>query len=152
MENTNTKNLNRLVFSNESHADFAKEISEELIPENSENIRINNVIPSWNAPWWRVGHLVKLSWAIFVLTLASTNNGYDGSLLNGLYAMPDFMDALGNPTGAILGAISNGMVFGVFLSLYFIPPVIDKWGRKMGVIIGNVLILIGVLLQSCSGA
>lgn len=50
MENTNTKNLNRLVFSNESHADFSKDISEELIPENPENIRINNVIPSWNAP------------------------------------------------------------------------------------------------------
>lgn len=152
MENINTKNSNCLVFSNESHADFAKGISEELIPENSENIRINNVIPSWNAPWWRVGHLVKLSWAIFVLTLASTNYGYDGSLLNGLYEMPDFMDALGNPTSAILGAISNGIVFGVFLSLYFIPRVIDKWGRKMGVIIGNVLILIGVLLQSCSVA
>lgn len=50
MENINTKNLNRLVFSNESHTDFAKGISEELIPENSKNIRINNAIPSWNAP------------------------------------------------------------------------------------------------------
>lgn len=94
---------------------------------------------------------MKLSRATFVLTLASTNNGYDGSLLNGLYATPDFTDALGNHTGAILDAISNGMMSGVFLSLCFIPHVIDKWGRKTGVIIGNVLILIGFLLQSCSG-
>lgn len=95
---------------------------------------------------------MKLSWAIFVLTLALTNNGYDGSLPNALYKMPDFMDALGNPTGVILGTISNEIVSGVFLPLYFIPRVIDKWGRKMGVIIGNFLILIGVLFQSCRGA
>ena len=125
---------------------------EKQIFDGSETpeLKIEDVTPDYGRPFWKVPHLLKLSLHIFILSLASTNNGYDGSLLNGLYAMPDFMNAIGNPSGATLGVISNGMPFGLVFAFFLAPYVIDKYGRKSGIYIGNVLICIGVLIQSCS--
>ena len=43
-------------------------------------------------------------------TLSSTSSGYDGSMLNGLQIIGNWKDDMSHPTGAILGALSNGVV------------------------------------------
>ncbi|CDO93565.1 unnamed protein product [Kluyveromyces dobzhanskii CBS 2104] len=119
--------------------------------DRKQHMVMADVLPDLKKPFYKVPYLRSLSWYIFVLTLASTNNGYDGSLLNGLYAMPDFLNAMGNPSAAELGLISNGMMFGILIFFQFAPYVIDKYGRKAGIYLGNVLICLGVLIQSLSG-
>ncbi|KAM9937632.1 hypothetical protein OXX80_002869, partial [Metschnikowia pulcherrima] len=63
-------------------------------------------------PWWKVPHLRVLTWSVFVITLTSTNNGYDGSMLNGLQSLDIWQEDLGHPAGQKLGALANGVLFG----------------------------------------
>ncbi len=55
-------------------------------------------------PWYKVPHLRYLNFCIFLISLTSTNNGYDGSMLNGLQSLSFWQDSMGHPTGYILGA------------------------------------------------
>lgn len=57
--------------------------------------------------WWKVSHLRLLSWAVFLITLSSTNNGYDSSMLNGLQSLSSWQRAMDHPRGQTLGALSN---------------------------------------------
>ncbi|GME85029.1 unnamed protein product [Ambrosiozyma monospora] len=107
-------------------------------------------------PWafLRIPFLLKLNALMFVISLSSTNTGYDGSLLNGLQAMPKWMDYVSfhgkPPSGAILGNLANGCVFGVILSFPIASKLSDYLGRRNSIVIGNIFMLIGVLLQSAS--
>lgn len=49
--------------------------------------------------------------------ITNSSNGYDGSLLNGLQSLPQWREYFDTPTGAILGALSNGYTLGNFLAL-----------------------------------
>jgi hypothetical protein len=52
--------------------------------------------------------------------ITNSSNGYDGSLLNGLQSLPQWRDYFNSPSGAILGALSNGYTLGNFAALPFI--------------------------------
>lgn len=112
---------------------------------------LHNYLPSYGKPWFKVPHLVHLNLLILIISLTSTNTGYDGSLLNAFQSMPDWMAVMGNPTGAVLGAINNGVVFGVFLSFFFASSIADKFGRRHAISIGNTIMVIGTIIQSCAG-
>lgn len=101
--------------------------------------------------WWKTPHLIKLNIAIFLCTLASTNNGYDGSMLNGLQSLPSWHEKI-NPTrdAVKLGALSNGVLFGSFLGIPFVPIIADRYGRRAGVFVGQIICLIGAILQGVS--
>ena len=117
-----------------------------------EPMSIEPVMPKFDGKkWWQLSHLRKLSAYIFIVALTSCNNGYDGSVLNSLYTMPNFNHAIGNVDSAVLGALTNGYVFGCFVSCFINSWVIDKFGRKPGIQIGNIIMIIGVIIQSCAG-
>lgn len=100
--------------------------------------------------WWNKPHLLKLNIAVFLITLCSTNNGYDGSMLNGLQSLPIWHKAMGNPTGHTLGALSNGTIFGSILSLPVAPYINDTFGRRKGIFFGQSINLLGAILQGLS--
>ena len=117
-----------------------------------EPMSIETVMPKFDGKkWWQLSHLRKLSAYIFVVALTSCNNGYDGSVLNSLYTMPNFNHAIGNVDSAVLGALTNGYVFGCFVSCFFNSWVVDKFGRKPGLQMGNMIMIVGVIIQSCAG-
>ncbi|ODQ77245.1 hypothetical protein BABINDRAFT_181856 [Babjeviella inositovora NRRL Y-12698] len=101
-------------------------------------------------PWWRVTHLSYLNWCIFLITLSSTNNGYDGSMLNGLQSLTYWGKKMGHPQGAVLGALTNGTVFGTVLAFPIASFFSDKWGRKKAVLLGQVILIIGAMIQGAS--
>ncbi|QPG77121.1 hypothetical protein FOA43_004525 [Brettanomyces nanus] len=129
---------------------------DDLTSKNERNdaiYTIKEVLPDWGGKkWYRVRHIQKLSLMIFIISLTSTNNGYDGSMFNGLYAMSSFNNAIGNVSGATLGALTNGMVFGCFITFPFAQWMIDNLGRKMSLHIANIVMVVGVIIQSFSGA
>lgn len=101
-------------------------------------------------PWYRVSHLVYLNICVFVVTLTSTNNGYDGSMLNGLQSLTSWHTKMGNPTGHILGALSNGTIFGGILALPVAPYISDRYGRWWAIVGGELITVIGAVLQGAS--
>ncbi|KAJ9108287.1 hypothetical protein QFC19_002535, partial [Naganishia cerealis] len=101
-------------------------------------------------PWYRVSHLVYLNICVFLVTLTSTNNGYDGSMLNGLQSLSSWHTKMGNPTGHILGALSNGTIFGGILALPIAPYISDRFGRWWAIVGGELITVIGAILQGAS--
>lgn len=100
--------------------------------------------------WWSVPHLRLLNFGIFLVTLSSTNNGYDGSMLNGLQSLPIWHEKMGDPTGYVLGHLSNGTIYGSLVSVLIAPYISDIFGRRAGIVVGQTLNLIGSILQGAS--
>lgn len=136
-----------------------KTVSDSDLPKNEEmevevvssHISMTKYLPQWSKRWYQYPHFRALYFHVAVVTLASTNNGYDGSMLNGLQSLSSWHDSMGNPEGQKLGALSNGTIFGVVISTLFISNYIsDRWGRVWGVFIGQVITIIGAVLQGAS--
>ncbi|EGV61076.1 hypothetical protein PSN45_001974 [Yamadazyma tenuis] len=122
----------------------------EDAPINLEDDRVENYIKQ-DLKWWKQSHLIKLNFLLFLCTLASTNNGYDGSMLNGLQSLESWNKKI-NPSGdsVKLGALSNGTIFGSIIGLPIVPYIVDRWGRRVGIFSGQLLCLIGAILQGVS--
>jgi sugar porter (SP) family MFS transporter len=122
-----------------------------FVVENAENTQhIDDVIPDYGRPWFRVSHLLKLNLLLICCMLSSTNNGYDGSMLNGLQSTTAWQSFFNHPTGTRLGSLGNSMMFGGIASWPFVPYITDKFGRKIPIAFGCVMIIIGAILQACS--
>lgn len=112
---------------------------------------LDEFIPNYGKLWIRVPHLVHLNFLMFIVSLTATNSGFDGSLLNAFQSMDDWKNAMGKPSGAVLGALNNGTVFGSLLAFFIASYLSDKFGRRHAISIGNVIMICGVIVQSCAG-
>ncbi|GEQ67192.1 hypothetical protein JCM33374_g856 [Metschnikowia sp. JCM 33374] len=117
----------------------------------SDPVTVNDYI-SEERPWYKVPHLRRLSWCIFILTLTATNNGYDGSMLNGLQALDIWQEDLGFPAGQKLGALANGTLFGNIAAIPFAPFFCDRFGRRPVIFFGSTLTIVGAVLQGLSNS
>lgn len=149
--------------SSESTSDAVEKIQQSVSQTNNnetqdfnlqdENeINIYTVLPVYDKKWYKLRHFQKLMWIIFIISLTSCNTGFDSSLLNSLYTEKDFMNAIGNVKGSILGALTSAYFFGCFLSFFFSAKINDKFGRKKCLIYCNAIMILGVLVQSIAGA
>lgn len=119
--------------------------------ENYKPYDIEQLLPDYGKHWYKVPHLLRLSIMIVIVSLSATCSGYDLPLLNSLYSMPSFLDAIGNPDGAVLGAITNGSIFGFLLGSFCSPALADSIGRIKTIFAGNIIIICGIIIQSCAG-
>jgi MFS family permease len=103
----------------------------------------NNV----NTSWIRDKGLRRLNFAVGAMFASAAANGYDGSLINGLLAMPYFNDNLGDPASTLLGITLAGISLGGLPS--FIPAsyVSDYFGRRITVAIGSSIMLAAAVIQ-----
>jgi MFS family permease len=82
--------------------------------------------------------------------LPASANGYDGSVMGGVLALPSWNKFMESPTGTYLGWINaiywlgNGIAFpvGAWFS--------NKYGRKPGVYIGYAFLVLGIGMQSAA--
>ncbi|KAG9944944.1 putative sugar transporter, partial [Aureobasidium melanogenum] len=80
--------------------------------------------------------------------LCQTMNGYDGSLLNGLLANPQFKSFFhGSNAGIWAGIVSSMYQIGGVVALPFVGPAIDTWGRRWGMFIGSLIIAVGTVIS-----
>ncbi|KAF9698631.1 hypothetical protein EKO04_003916 [Ascochyta lentis] len=112
---------------------------------NNANDELLAVLPD-NKPWYTKPHLVKLHFCILSLFMFSSANGYDGSLMNGLQALPQWEDFMDTPRGAWLGFINAIYWLGMGISYPLTAFVANKYGRKIGVYVGYVFLLSGSLV------
>lgn len=99
--------------------------------------------------WYKDHGLRKLNFLLYIIMLTSSTNGYDAAMLNGFQSLDKWENDMGHPSGATQGALSNGLNLGYFLSFIFAPYISDNYGRKSAIIIGDVIIIVGAIIQTC---
>lgn len=104
----------------------------------------------WKGHWWQNKGLRNLNLCIGLVIVASTINGYDSSVLNGLQILPQFKEHFDHPDGSTLGFMSAAQNFGSLLFLPFAPYISDGIGRKKALSLGCLLVVGGVILQALS--
>lgn len=86
--------------------------------------------------------------------------GWDTGLIGGVLTMKPFQESFGiknttpaekkafsNLSGNIVSVLQAGCFFGAMASFY----VSDRFGRRNGLIFGDVVFLVGSVMQTCSG-
>lgn len=129
--------------------------------EHAHNVEVGDdelrtLMKGRDTRWYR-GHLLKLNFILLLLLITSANNGYDGSMMNGLQyvtildmfnhaaeidplltfrTLKTWQDSFGNPTGSLLGIFNAIQSIGGIAGLPFAPFLSDRYGRRMTMFIG----------------
>ncbi|KAH7308158.1 general substrate transporter [Stachybotrys elegans] len=109
-----------------------------------------SVLPSDGKPWYRQSHLLKLNFHILSLVCLSSSTGYDGSLMNGLQALPRWNEFMHMPSGAWLGFINAAYMISVCIAFFAASWIVNKHGRKPAIYLGYVFLVAGTALQTAA--
>ncbi|WQF76730.1 Putative major facilitator, sugar transporter, major facilitator superfamily [Colletotrichum destructivum] len=108
------------------------------------------VSPALDRPLWRRGHLLKLNFITLSMVFFSSANGYDGSIMGGLLALPFWNRFMHHPSGAYLGWISAIYWVGNFIGFPIAAWVANRYGRRAGLYLGFPFLLLGVVMQTAA--
>lgn len=94
-------------------------------------------------------HMFALYFVLLPSFLCSCLNGFDGSLMSGINAMPQYyeffgMDGAGQSTGIIFAIYGIGSV----CCTPFGGPLNDMFGRRVGMLAGCLLVVVGTLITA----
>ncbi|KAM0326608.1 hypothetical protein ACHAQA_006477 [Verticillium albo-atrum] len=106
------------------------------------------LLPNDGVPWYKKRHLLLLNYYAFCMCLLAAANGYDGSMMNGLMALPQWFEFMNHPKGAWLGFINAVQALSSTLAYPVVAYFANRWGRKKGLYVGYVFLAIGALLQT----
>jgi MFS family permease len=101
-----------------------------------------------NGPWYKQRHLLLLNFYVFSMCLLTAANGYDGSMMNGLMALPQWHEFMDHPTGAWLGFINAVQALSSTFAYPLVAYFANRWGRKKGLYVGLFFLFAGALLQA----
>lgn len=106
------------------------------------------VLPKDSKPWYRQPHLLRLNYYVLCMCLLTAANGYDGSMMNGLMALPQWSAFMKEPAGAWLGFINAAQSLSSTVAYPAVAYFANRWGRKRGLYVGYAFLLAGVFLQA----
>lgn len=106
------------------------------------------VLPTDTIPWYKKKNLLLLNFSLFCLIMFSSANGYDGSMMNGLQALPQWQTFMKHPTGAWLGFINAVQSLGAFTMYPVVAWSNNRFGRKRTVAVGYLWLALGAGLQT----
>jgi MFS family permease len=108
-----------------------------------------NLSNNCHASWYRDPGLRRLNIGILLVFSSATANGFDGSLMNGLLAIPAFKeDLVDRVNTSILGLIIAAISIGGLVALIPAGYVSDKWGRKPCLATGTSLMIVTSIVQA----
>jgi sugar porter (SP) family MFS transporter len=113
-------------------------------------VMLRDVTPHREKWWWNYGYLLKLNLLLSGAVLVNCTNGFDGSLLNGLQSLPQWANYFNNPTGYVLGTMTNGTTFGSILALPIVSWICDRFGRRLPILGGSFVIIFGAIIQGAA--
>ena len=109
-----------------------------------------SVLPSYEKPWYRISHLLRLNLILIVPLLSSAVAGYDGSLINGIQSTDAWKGYFGNPTGSRLGLVTASQSIGSVAALPVVGILSDRIGRKWTLIAGIITVIVASIIQAAS--
>ncbi len=74
----------------------------------------------------------------FLLIITSMNNGYDGSMMNGLQTVVNWQEYFNYPQGSLLGVFNAIQSIGGIVGLPLAPYLNDRFGRRWALFMGNI--------------
>lgn len=107
-----------------------------------------SVLPKNDKPWYKKQNLRRLNFCILSLFLLSSANGYDGSMLNGVLALPPWQEFMKYPTGPWLGFIAGSQMLGGIFLYPLVAWSSNQYGRKWTTFGGYFFLVIGVGIQT----
>jgi MFS family permease len=110
-------------------------------------VDLARVLPNDGKPWYTKGSLILLNYYCICMGLLAAANGYDGSMMNGLMALPQWFEFMSHPSGAWLGFINAIQALSSTLAYPAVAYFANRWGRKKGLFIGYIFVIAGALLQ-----
>lgn len=124
----------------------------EVFTDKSEGNVEEIILPAENVkePSWNLKHVMRLNMLIYPIVLSGIFNGFDAFLMSVAQMSPHWFSVMGNPSGAVLGALTAGPQFGYCMALWLARYVSDKYGRRAASIIGALITTAGALIQSFS--
>ncbi|KAK2035427.1 general substrate transporter [Colletotrichum zoysiae] len=108
------------------------------------------VLPDDGVRWWRKKHLLKLNFCILSFMLFTSSNGFDGSIMNGFLALPQWREFMGDPAGAWLGLVNAMYSLGAVVGFPLCAVLCNRWGRKLGLWLSVAFALGGTVLQTAA--
>ncbi|TLS25399.1 hypothetical protein PpBr36_07776 [Pyricularia pennisetigena] len=118
--------------------------------EKSVGHELAKVLPDDGIPWWKKPHLIKLNGCIFFLMFFTSSNGFDGSIMNGYLALPQWRAFMHNPQGAWLGFINAIYSLGAVVAFPLAAMVCNRWGRKIGLWLSILAACVGTAVQTAA--
>ncbi|KAG8681030.1 hypothetical protein FRC09_017805, partial [Ceratobasidium sp. 395] len=102
----------------------------------------------YQGKWWNHGGILALNLMLVFILLTSSTNGFDGSMMNGLQAVPHWVSFFGEPKGATLGLYNAIQNIGSLAAIPFAPFISDRFGRRAGIILGCSCMFLATGLQA----
>ncbi len=106
------------------------------------------VLPQDSVAWYKQSHLRRLNFSVFCMVILASANGYDGSLMNGLQALPQWESFMNHPTGAWLGFVNAVQSLGAFISFPLVAWSANRFGRKKTLFVAYFWLCLGVGMQA----
>ncbi|KAF9030565.1 general substrate transporter [Hymenopellis radicata] len=97
-------------------------------------------------------HLIdpRRTWYNNKSLITSSNNGYDGSMMNGLQSVTQWAEYFDHPSGGKLGLLNAIQTIGSLGALPFSPYVSDGIGRRRTVALGAFLMIVATAIQTAA--
>ncbi|GFZ51177.1 hypothetical protein JCM24511_08935 [Saitozyma sp. JCM 24511] len=113
-----------------------------------QNAELYAAIQATNIPRWSKASL-HLYLCIFTAFLCSNANGYDGSLMTALLAMPHYQSTFNSgTTGPKVSVIFSFYTVGAICGAPAAAWVADRFGRRVGMFLGGLIILAGMAIAA----
>ncbi|KAG4436541.1 hypothetical protein IFR05_007979 [Cadophora sp. M221] len=116
--------------------------------QKSVGAELAAVLPANDIAWYKKPNLLYLNFCLFSLFMLSSGNGYDGSMLNGLLALPRWYSFMGSPTGAWLGFVAGASNLGSIVCFPVVAWASNKYGRKPTIFVGYFFLALGAGIQT----
>ncbi|OTA91060.1 hypothetical protein M434DRAFT_22637 [Hypoxylon sp. CO27-5] len=103
--------------------------------------------------WWKRHNLRNLYFLLTIPLLGSWAEGYDGSMMNALQTSQQWQNFFNHPRGSLLAFYNLSFAIGALVAVFPFPwgaYFADHIGRRWGIVCGNVVTIIGAVLQSAA--
>ncbi|KAL4802618.1 general substrate transporter [Aspergillus unguis] len=118
------------------------------IQQSSDDYQLRAVLPK--VTWWKSPQLRRLNFCIISLVFFSSSSGYDGSLVNGLQSLQNWMGFMNQPAGTWLGFINAIYPCGALVSQVLAAWASNRFGRKPCVWVGILFAVAGAVLGAAA--
>lgn len=121
--------------------------------DDSVAVNCHADLGSSQVTWWKRKNLRNLYFLLTIPLVGSWAEGYDGSMMNALQTSVEWQNFFNHPRGSLLAFYNLSFAIGALIAVFPFPIgafFADKYGRRWGIIAGNIVTIIGTILQASS--